>query len=613
MFSPEIENLVIKLLLTILNKEKEIEINRENLFLNKDFDIFKLYFFIDKQKKNNIDSLNILEFLNRNGIYPNKLDIDYLILFYDENNDNQLSFSEFSNIILSNNKFTNKIFCSFLNSNIISQEIEFLFSKLLEREIDLINNIKKIIYEIKGQYNFNLCHIFQLLIGSQNFITKDSLKYFLNKNYINVNEQDLIYIFKRFDFNNDNKVDFNEFHKLFCFEEQYSNNGKNLGLKNNNILKDNNKFIANENINQMNMRFNTNKENFNCNYNNINENNSKFPEKYNLNIYNNNNNSLISKSQNENPNEISRYLTLRKAPQKYFKNNNNNNMNNNQINIIPNNISQNQSINMMNDLKNNNNNINELYNIFPCNPNPQYCLKCNNFPCICNLLTLRKNELDFINYLKECINIEIKIEKAKIDLSLKSDFNVEDAFKIFEINNRKFISDADLIYGLNAFGIYPSKKDIQLIKKRLNVNKNKNILYSDFFDLIVPFQKDYRDMIEKRKPMKNFPQFNKENVFLESTKKYFCGLINLIISCENKIENLRSNLSNIRNEINNIFSLIDKNKIGNINDIDLNKYLKSRDIYINDIENSLLFIRYDKNKNGKIEDWELNEEFQMIK
>ena len=51
MFSPEIENLVIKLLLTILNKEKEIEINRENLFLNKDFDIFKLYFFIDKQKK----------------------------------------------------------------------------------------------------------------------------------------------------------------------------------------------------------------------------------------------------------------------------------------------------------------------------------------------------------------------------------------------------------------------------------------------------------------------------------------------------------------------------------------------------------------------------------
>ena len=42
MFSPEIENLVIKLLLTILNKEKEIEINRENLFLNRFIKYFRI-------------------------------------------------------------------------------------------------------------------------------------------------------------------------------------------------------------------------------------------------------------------------------------------------------------------------------------------------------------------------------------------------------------------------------------------------------------------------------------------------------------------------------------------------------------------------------------------
>ena len=43
MFSSEIENLVIKLLLTIINKEKEIEINRQILSQNIDFDIFQLY------------------------------------------------------------------------------------------------------------------------------------------------------------------------------------------------------------------------------------------------------------------------------------------------------------------------------------------------------------------------------------------------------------------------------------------------------------------------------------------------------------------------------------------------------------------------------------------
>ena len=51
MFSSEIENLVIKLLLTIINKEKEIEINRQILSQNIDFDIFQLYSFLDSQKK----------------------------------------------------------------------------------------------------------------------------------------------------------------------------------------------------------------------------------------------------------------------------------------------------------------------------------------------------------------------------------------------------------------------------------------------------------------------------------------------------------------------------------------------------------------------------------
>ena len=120
-------------------------------------------------------------------------------------------------------------------------------------------------------------------------------------------------------------------------------------------------------------------------------------------------------------------------------------------------------------------------------------------------------------------------------------------------------------------------------------------------------------MIERRNSTKNVPKFNKQNIFLQSTKNYFSSLINLIISCENKIENLRSDLNDVRNDINNIFWILDKYKIGNINDIDLNNYLKSRDIYINDIENSLLFIRLDKNKDGKIECWELNEELQMIR
>ena len=118
-------------------------------------------------------------------------------------------------------------------------------------------------------------------------------------------------------------------------------------------------------------------------------------------------------------------------------------------------------------------------------------------------------------------------------------------------------------------------------------------------------------MVERRNCSKNFPQFNKANIFLERTKKYFSNLINLIINCENKIENLRSNLNDVRRNVEYIFKNIDKKSLGYINDIDLNNFLKLKEIYINNIDNCLLFIRFDKNKDGKVECWELNDELEM--
>ena len=81
MLSPHIENLVIKLLITISNKEKEVEINRQLLGKNIDFDVFQLYCFLDKEKKNYITSLDLMEFLHKNGVYPNQLEMEFIILF----------------------------------------------------------------------------------------------------------------------------------------------------------------------------------------------------------------------------------------------------------------------------------------------------------------------------------------------------------------------------------------------------------------------------------------------------------------------------------------------------------------------------------------------------
>ena len=242
-----------------------------------------------------------------------------------------------------------------------------------------------------------------------------------------------------------------------------------------------------------------------------------------------------------------------------------------------------------------------------------FCSICNNFPCKCLEIKYKKAEKEFLNYLMECIKIENEIEKSKKNLCLKYEFNIEDIFKIFDKENKNFISDDDLIKGLKLFDIYLSEKELKLIKRRLKKRSLENINYSDFFDLLVPYEKKIRNILENRIGGKFIPENNKTDIFLLSTKNTFTNLIKLIVSLENQIDNLRKNLKFVQNEIKNIFYNIDKGKLGNINDVDLNNFFRIKGIKINNYDSCLLFIRIDKDKNGKIQFWELMNEFEITK
>ncbi len=70
------------------------------------------------------------------------------------------------------------------------------------------------------------------------------------------------------------------------------------------------------------------------------------------------------------------------------------------------------------------------------------------------------------------------------------------------------------------FRIYPSEKDILSIKRRINAKKTENRIFSYFSDFILPFEKDYRNMIEKR-ICGNYTVYNYTNVFFNLKKLLF--------------------------------------------------------------------------------------------
>ena len=593
MISPDTESQIIKLLLTLADLERQVEINRQVLSQNLDFDAYQAFRYIDTDNKNSINSENLLNFLNKNGICTNLNELQYLILFYDENQDGNLSYTEFLNMILSESNYSlrklarERIGSTFPKIN-LPFNVEYSIVKLLEKELYLIREISCLINFLKSKCDFNTHELYHLIKGNNEFIKPENIKNFLLKNSVKFNDDDIRNIMKRLDFNRDSKIDYCEFHKFFCGNVDncsccnictqccFNTNSIRTNYSTNNSFQ--NQFINNQNNNYNNQIPSdltlTNSPMRNSNQINL------IPLNSNKTNYNYNNNIKVS------PN-----LTLRNSPHR------------------KNSPCSNRELNPNNYIVENNNCQKTI--CCPNNCNNCICNICKCNPCRCIALSYERGECTFINFIREIMNIENQIENYKIELSLRSDFNIEDAFKIFELNGRGIINEADLKYGLNLLDIYASDKDIELIMRRADIRKNNLISYADFFDLIVPFEKNYRNMIENRLPSNFIPKYNKADVFMLSTKIYFQNLIRLIINLENKLEKLRYCLGDAKSQLNCIFKNMDRCKRGFITDEDLNYFMKCNGICCTDREIGLAFIRFDKNRNGKVELWEIADELNL--
>ena len=251
------------------------------------------------------------------------------------------------------------------------------------------------------------------------------------------------------------------------------------------------------------------------------------------------------------------------------------------------------------------NKIDKKYNIE--NKDPNILIKEENINNS-NNNDIKENEIEIKelnDYIKFLLKGENKIENIKIDLSKISDFSVEDAFRIFEKNGRGFLDREDIKYGLSVLNIYPSDYNLDLFIKRFDLQKKGFISYEDFYDMVVPFEKDFRLNMNKRIPKSNCPQsfLGKEiNNMLNCLFKY-------LIDFENKANIEKKSLSiNYKD----VFNELDTERQGYFNFDNFYDYLKGYDLIEENINPDLLYIRLDKNRNGIIDLEEFEEEMKPL-
>ena len=644
----EIYKVITNIFIMISHYEDEIEQIRIQLNTQPNFDLIELYSMIGKNKPITAENLFHFYFEYYNGIDINKEELlNYLskiIFFYDEDKNNELSYSEFISFVLSQTKYNlrRKIHNNInLENKSLSKDIIYIFNTLVEKEIEMIQsleNFERKLYSIKD-YNPNL--IFNQ-IKSNNYITPASIIKVLDSQGIKNSNNEIQRIMKRFDINGNCRIELNDFITIMNFAK----NNK-FKLSNNlNYPKTSREYIKNNyNLNYsndffFNMPSQTN-INLNCNlidnenkFNIGNGNNKKIKrsnsmgdilDSYKINHlgFNRQRKNILENYFNENnfrKSRIKRHNSLDNSENKqqnYLINSNyqkeiKNNDSNYQLNeiykknkktnlndfsektkkIIFQNIT-NKSINISN-YQNENNNKN-LLNL--------------NESITTNYIYNNQKKIDIsmliTGYIKVVISMEFEIEKKKIELLKREDFSIKGLYKLFESQtypNKITISSFNRV--LTLFGKELTSRELFLLFKRFDIGQKGYLIYEDFFNIFIPFEKRIRDSV-----ILNYI------VPKEISKKTLIKMIEIIeciIEFEIQLEKMRYEMNASENDIIDYFHLIDKNNNGFIYYDDIQFFLLN---YLEDnIENrigiDLFFLRLDKKRNDKIIFKELYDELK---
>ena len=203
------------------------------------------------------------------------------------------------------------------------------------------------------------------------------------------------------------------------------------------------------------------------------------------------------------------------------------------------------------------------------------------------------------------------IENMKIELSLRCDFNWEKVFRLFELEGRGFLTKEDLKIGLNEFNIFPKDLDISLLLKRYDLKNEGFLSYPDFFELIAPFSKYHKMMVENRSINPDVKDINPDE-FNSETQRCIKNLFSEILNGEFELNKEKENFSSLKNNFSNIFKLIDTNDCGYISEKDFVIYIQKNNLFKSGNECDLLFLRFNKLRNGRIEYQEMLNEIEPI-
>lgn len=235
------------------------------------------------------------------------------------------------------------------------------------------------------------------------------------------------------------------------------------------------------------------------------------------------------------------------------------------------------------------------------------CRPCG--PSLCS-----SKEYDLVKGLYDIIREERDLESAKINLAKRPDFNLSDAFKIFDTSSRGYVTLGDLRDGLAAIGVFPTTSDVELYIKRYDRFGERKIRFSEFSESLTPSTDPYTSSTLNRRRSNYFTSSRfsaRDDCFEAGTRLEFRSAWNTHFKVEAMCEGIRQRLRALPCfDLYSAFLTCDLYNDGVISKDELKRLIDCRGFYVNDTDAKHLIDKMDRDRDGVVSYQEFREELE---
>ncbi len=206
-------------------------------------------------------------------------------------------------------------------------------------------------------------------------------------------------------------------------------------------------------------------------------------------------------------------------------------------------------------------------------------------------------EQELLKLVQTQIALENNLEQIKTDLSLRTDFNLIDAFRIFDEDGKGWISICEIADGLKTFGVFTHPDNLNLFVKRYDKDKTGKLKYSDFCDAFLPVDHFHAQILVKKAPLELYQLQPRDKIFYEETRQLLQEAWNIHLQNEVEAERLRIHVTSLPNA--NCFGFLqtcDGNRDSALTHWEIKDFLMKHAVYVSEKEISTFVARYDREK-----------------